>query len=49
LVVYLQLGSESFNTAVDEDRSDLIGWATVASDGAAVHKQARLSRIIFVR
>jgi hypothetical protein len=49
LVVYLQLGSESFNTAVDEDRSDLIGWATVASDGAAVHKQARLPRIIFVR
>jgi len=49
LVVYLQLGSESFNAAVDEDRSDLIGWATVASDGAAVHKQARLPRIIFVR
>lgn len=49
LVVYLQLGSESFNTAVDEDRSDLIGWATVASDDAVVHKQARLPRVIFVR
>lgn len=49
LVAYLQLGSESFKAVVDEDTADLIAWQAVASDGAAVRKQARLPRVIFVR
>jgi hypothetical protein len=49
LITYLQLGSESFNAVVDEDRLDLIVWQALASDGAEVRKQARLPRVIFVR
>lgn len=49
LVAYLQLGSESFKVVVDEDTPELIVWEAVASDGAAVRKQARLPRVIFVR
>ena len=49
LVAYLQLGSESFKTVVDESTPDLISWEALASDGAAVHRQARLPRVVFVR
>ncbi len=49
LVAYLQLSSESFKAAVDEDTIDFIAWDAVASDGAGVRKQARLPRVIFVR
>lgn len=49
LVVYLQLGSDSFQAVVDEDTTDLIAWDAVARDGAASRRQARLPRVIFVR
>lgn len=49
LVTYLQLGSESFNTVVDEDQRDIVLWQTSREDGTAVMKQARLPRVIFVR
>jgi hypothetical protein len=48
LVVYLQLGSESFKTVVDEERPETIAWEVVAADGP-VWKRARLPRVIFVR
>ena len=49
LVAYLQLGSESFKTVVDEGTPESIDWDAMASDGAFVSKQAVLPRIIFVR
>lgn len=49
LVAYLQLGSESFSTVVDEATRDVVVWEATADDGAVVHKTARLPRIIFVR
>jgi flagellar motility protein MotE (MotC chaperone) len=49
LVAYLQLGSESFKAVVDEGTADLIAWEAMARDGAAVHRQARVPRLIFVR
>lgn len=49
LIAYLQLGSETFKTVVDEDAPDLIAWEAVSSDGEAIHKEAKLPRIIFVR
>jgi len=49
LVAYLQLGSESFKTVVDEATPDMIAWEAPAKDGAAVRKAARLPRVIFVR
>jgi hypothetical protein len=49
LVAYLQLGSESFKTVVDETTPEFIDWDALASDGALVSKHALLPRIIFVR
>ncbi len=49
LMVYLQLGSESFKSVVDEATCDLIAWDAVARDGTALRRQARLPRVIFVR
>lgn len=49
LVAYLQLGSETLKATVDEDNPDLIAWDALASDGAAVRRQAKLPRVIFVR
>ncbi|MDZ4252334.1 MAG: DUF3375 family protein, partial [Sulfuritalea sp.] len=49
LVAYLQLGSETFSTVVDEATQDVITWEVVTEDGFAMHKSARLPRIIFVR
>jgi len=49
LVAYLQLGTESFRTVVDEDRPEIIAWEAAAADGAVVRKDARLPRVIFVR
>jgi len=49
LVAYLQLGSESFKTVVDETTPEFIDWDALASDGALVRKHALLPRIIFVR
>ncbi len=48
LIAYLHLGCESFKAVVDENSPDLIAWEALASDGAAVRKQARLPRVIFV-
>ena len=49
LVAYLQLGSDTFNTVVDESTTEMIAWEAAASDGAPVSKAARLPRVIFVR
>jgi len=49
LVAYLQLGSESFKTVVDEDSPEIIAWEATASNGKPVRKHARLPRVIFVR
>ena len=49
LVAYLQLGSESFKTVVDENTVDTVTWETQTHNGSTVHKQARLPRVIFIR
>ncbi|MBI3146136.1 MAG: DUF3375 domain-containing protein, partial [Pseudogulbenkiania sp.] len=49
LVAYLQLGSGSFNTVVDEDHPETVTWAAENADGVLVQKCARLPRVIFVR
>lgn len=49
LVAYLQLGSESFSTAVDEASIEPIHWRAVAPDGAELTRRARLPRVIFMR
>lgn len=49
LVAYLQLGSESFTTVVDEATRDVITWDAATDDNVLVRKAARLPRIIFVR
>jgi hypothetical protein len=49
LVAYLQLGSESFRTVVDEQTPDIVTWEVATNDGAVAHKSAKLPRIIFVR
>jgi hypothetical protein len=48
LVAYLQLGSDAFKTTLDENAPEVIVWETLASDGMAVRKAARLPRVIFV-
>jgi Protein of unknown function (DUF3375) len=48
LVAYLQLGSESFKTVMDEERPEVIAWEIMDADGP-VWKRARLPRVIFVR
>ncbi|MHC8347142.1 DUF3375 domain-containing protein [Pseudomonas sp. RT6P73] len=49
LIAYLQLGTDSFKTVVDETTPESIDWHATARDGALVSKQALLPRIIFVR
>lgn len=49
LVTYLQLGSETFNTMVDEATRELIDWEVTLDGGARVRKRATLPRMIFVR
>ncbi len=49
LVAYLQLGSETFSTVVDEDTQEPIRWQAVAADGLALTRSAQLPRVIFVR
>lgn len=49
LVVYLQLGCDTFNAVVDENSTDLIEWNAASFDGANVRKKAHLPRVIFVR
>lgn len=49
LVAYLQLGSDSFSTVVDEATPEPIRWPAVAADGAPLTRSARLPRVLFVR
>ena len=49
LVAYLQLGSDSFQTMVDENTRDAIHWDAPSPDGVPLHKTALLQRVIFVR
>jgi hypothetical protein len=49
VVAYLHLGSESFQTVVDEDAPEVITWQALLPDGESVTKIARLPRVIFVR
>jgi len=49
LVAYLQLGSDTFKSVVDEDTHDVIAWQTIQHDAAPAARQARLPRVIFVR
>lgn len=49
LVAYLQLGSETFSTVVDEDTLESIRWQAEAADGTALTRSARLPRVIFMR
>ncbi|MCL2635773.1 MAG: DUF3375 domain-containing protein [Betaproteobacteria bacterium] len=49
LVAYLQLGSDGFQTTVDEGAQETIHWQSLAADGEAVQRTARLPRVIFVR
>ncbi|WP_260292472.1 DUF3375 domain-containing protein [Sedimenticola hydrogenitrophicus] len=48
LVAYLQLGSETFKTVVDEEMPEAIEWE-VMTDDVARRRRARLPRVIFVR
>lgn len=49
LVAYLQLGSEAFNIAVDEDTLEPVGWQALGVDGLQLTRSARLPRVIFMR
>jgi flagellar motility protein MotE (MotC chaperone) len=49
LVAYLQLGSETFGTVVDESTLESIRWQAAARDGPELTRSARLPRIIFMR
>ncbi|MES2356195.1 MAG: DUF3375 domain-containing protein [Pseudomonadota bacterium] len=49
LVAYLQLGTESFKTVVDESVMDVIVWKSSSASDDQPMKQARLPRVIFVR
>jgi len=49
LVAYLQLGSDTFSTVVDEDTPEPIRWQAVAVGGLAIIRSARLPRVIFMR
>ncbi|MGE3105844.1 MAG: DUF3375 domain-containing protein [Lysobacterales bacterium] len=49
LVAYLQLGSETFRTVVDEATPESIRWQTLAGDGQSITRSARLPRVIFTR
>jgi hypothetical protein len=49
LVAYLQLGSDTFSTVVDENTIDPIQWQAMTADGVALTRRARLPRVIFTR
>ncbi|MCW5601298.1 DUF3375 domain-containing protein [Nitrosomonas sp.] len=49
LIAYLELGSETFKTVVDEETTETILWRSTHTDGQEKIKQARLPRVIFVR
>ena len=49
LVAYLQLGSEVFTTAVEEETPEVIVWEAKSGNGDTIQRAARLPRVIFVR
>ena len=49
LVAYLELGSETFKTTVDETTSEHITWVGQGRDHQPTPRRARLPRVIFVR
>jgi hypothetical protein len=49
LVAYLQLASDSFKTAVDEEVTEPIRWVHPLADGQMQEKRAHVPRVIFVR
>ncbi|WP_213767906.1 DUF3375 domain-containing protein [Caballeronia sp. dw_19] len=49
LVAYLQLGSDSFTTVVDEKAVDIVTWQGKAPSGEQHTRQASFPRVIFVR
>lgn len=49
LVAYLQLGSDTFRTVVDDSATELIAWRSTDHDGGVRTRRARMPRIIFVR
>jgi flagellar motility protein MotE (MotC chaperone) len=49
LVAYLQLGSESFTTVVDETTMEPIRWDALDADGVRLTRGASLPRLIFMR
>ena len=48
LVAYLQLGSQTFSTVVDEDTVESIRWRAVTADGVELIRRARMPRVIFM-
>ena len=49
IIAYLELGHTSFTITVDESAEDVLEWSGMREDGSAIHKSARLPRVIFVR
>ncbi|MEB0140725.1 MULTISPECIES: DUF3375 domain-containing protein [unclassified Undibacterium] len=49
LVAYLQIGSDSFSSVMDEEIQETISWQAQAADGSVVQRRAQLPRVIFMR
>jgi hypothetical protein len=49
LVAYLQLGSDSFTTVVDEKATDTVVWQSKGPSGEEQSRQASFPRVIFMR
>ena len=49
LVAYFHLGSERYETKIDEAASEAIHWQIEAGDGAVNRKTAQLPRVVFER
>lgn len=48
LVAYLQLGSDAFNTVIDDHTVEPIQWQTRDADGTELTRSAKLPRVIFL-
>jgi hypothetical protein len=49
LLAYLQLGTEAFQTLVDEKSAEAIQWQSLTANGEPITRSARLPRVIFTR
>jgi Protein of unknown function (DUF3375) len=49
LVAYLQLASDQFKSAVDEESTDAVEWTTPSGVGERNLKRAHLPRVVFIR